>query len=216
MRRMDELHMAYPFYGSRLDAASAPRGRPRAGTGSGGSFMGMEATYRRPRTSVASPEHRVFPYLLRGLTLAGGPRVVRGGHGYQYDGTRFPSLSYKDRPIHTSSSTADLAVRKDTLFVLYWGTTENSPARRSAFPPGERGSYWSLSFPCRAKIAGWSIHPKQTQSESYRGLSQPLGIHLNYALGLSNEVGPPHTSDRCCSQVELPVSRSGTIAPFLP
>ena len=31
--------------------------------------------------------------------------------------------SYKDRPIHT---TADLAVRKDTLFVLYWGTTENS------------------------------------------------------------------------------------------
>ena len=67
------------------------------------------------------------------------------------------------------------------------------PARRSAFPPGERGSYWSLSFPCRERIAGWSIHPKQTQSESYRGLSQPLGIHLNYALGLSNEVGPPHT-----------------------
>ena len=31
--------------------------------------MGMEATYRRPRTSVASPQHRVFPYLLRGLTI---------------------------------------------------------------------------------------------------------------------------------------------------
>lgn len=31
--------------------------------------MGMEATYRRPRTSVANSQHRIFPYLLRGLTI---------------------------------------------------------------------------------------------------------------------------------------------------
>ena len=39
MRRMDELHMAYPFLREQADdAASAPRGAlPRAGTGSGGS-----------------------------------------------------------------------------------------------------------------------------------------------------------------------------------
>ena len=37
--------------------------------------MGMEATYRRPRTSVASPEHRVFPYLLRGLTISRADHV---------------------------------------------------------------------------------------------------------------------------------------------
>ena len=37
--------------------------------------MGMEATCRRPRTSVASPEHRVFPYLLRGLTISRADHV---------------------------------------------------------------------------------------------------------------------------------------------
>ena len=31
--------------------------------------MGLEAVYRKPRTSVAEPEHRVYPYLLRGLTI---------------------------------------------------------------------------------------------------------------------------------------------------
>ena len=38
---------------------------------------------------------------------------------------------------------------------------------------------------------------ERSESESYRGLSQPLGIHLNYALGLSNEVGPPHCRHPC-------------------
>ena len=31
--------------------------------------MGVEAVYRRPRTSVANPEHRILPYLLRGLDI---------------------------------------------------------------------------------------------------------------------------------------------------
>ena len=33
-------------------------------------LLGLEAIYRKPRTSVANPEHRVYPYLLRGLTIA--------------------------------------------------------------------------------------------------------------------------------------------------
>ena len=84
MRRMDELHMAYPFYGSRQlmrhlrrEGVTAGRHRIRRLM----AVMGMEATYRRPRTSVASPEHRVFPYLLRGPhDLPGGPCMVRGHH----------------------------------------------------------------------------------------------------------------------------------------
>ena len=32
-------------------------------------LMGMEAVYRKPRTSVANPEHRVYPYLLRDLVI---------------------------------------------------------------------------------------------------------------------------------------------------
>ena len=32
-------------------------------------LMGMEAIYRKPRTSAANPEHRVYPYLLRDLAI---------------------------------------------------------------------------------------------------------------------------------------------------
>ena len=70
MRRMDELHMDYPFYGSRQlmrhlrrEGVTAGRHRIRRLM----AVMGMEATYRRPRTSVANSEHRIFPYLLRDL-----------------------------------------------------------------------------------------------------------------------------------------------------
>ena len=73
MRRMDELHMAYPFYGSRQmmrhlrrEGVTAGRHRIRRLM----AVMGMEATYGRPHTSVARPEHRVFPYLLRSLTIS--------------------------------------------------------------------------------------------------------------------------------------------------
>ena len=65
-----------------------------------------------------------------------------------------------------------------------------SPASRSGSPPGERGSSWHPSFSLPKKTAGCSI-PLQTEpSESSRGLSAPLGAHLSFALGLSNEVGP--------------------------
>lgn len=64
MRRMDECHMDYPFYGSR----QMMRHLRREGVTAGWHrirrlmrLMGMEATYRRPRRSVANSEHRVFP-----------------------------------------------------------------------------------------------------------------------------------------------------------
>jgi putative transposase len=31
--------------------------------------MGIEAIYRRPNTSKPAPGHRIYPYLLRGLTI---------------------------------------------------------------------------------------------------------------------------------------------------
>ncbi len=58
MRRMDELHMDYPFYGSRhlrREGVTAGRHRIRRLM----RLMGMEATYRRPRTSVANSEHGI-------------------------------------------------------------------------------------------------------------------------------------------------------------
>jgi putative transposase len=72
MRRMDELHLAYPFYGSRRMAAELRRegwsvNRKRAKRLM--RVMGLEAIYQKPNTSRGHPGHTVYPYLLRGLAI---------------------------------------------------------------------------------------------------------------------------------------------------
>ena len=37
--------------------------------------MGLEAVYQKPNTSPSNPEHKVFPYLLRGLVIERGDQV---------------------------------------------------------------------------------------------------------------------------------------------
>ena len=72
MRRLDELHLEHPFYGSRQMARHLRRegvvaGRHRVRRLM--RLMDMEAIYRRPRTSTGNQEHRVYPYLLRDLAI---------------------------------------------------------------------------------------------------------------------------------------------------
>jgi putative transposase len=72
MRQLDELHLDYPFAGSRmlrgLLAAKGVRiGRRHIRTLM--QRMGIEALYRRPRTSKPEPGHKIYPYLLRGLEI---------------------------------------------------------------------------------------------------------------------------------------------------
>jgi putative transposase len=72
MRRIDELHLDYPFAGSRmlrdlLRGEGVAIGRGRVTTMM--RRMGIEALYRRPNTSKPAPENRVYPYLLRGLPV---------------------------------------------------------------------------------------------------------------------------------------------------
>ena len=72
LRRIDELYLQYPFYGSRQMARHLAREGVTVGRHRVRRLMrllGLEAIYRKPRTSVADPEHRVYPYLLRGLTI---------------------------------------------------------------------------------------------------------------------------------------------------
>ena len=72
MRRIDELHLDYPFAGSRmlrdlLRGEGTAIGRERVTTLM--RRMGIEALYRRPHTSKPADGHKVFPYLLRGLSI---------------------------------------------------------------------------------------------------------------------------------------------------
>jgi len=72
MRRLDRLHLEFPFAGSRmlrglLAAEGYKIGRRHVKRLM--QRMGIEALYRRPRTSKPEPGHKVYPYLLRGLTV---------------------------------------------------------------------------------------------------------------------------------------------------
>jgi len=72
MRRLDRLHLEFPFAGSRmlrglLAAEGCKVGRRHVRTLM--KRMGMEALYRRPRTTKPEPGHKIHPYLLRGLEI---------------------------------------------------------------------------------------------------------------------------------------------------
>src|SRR6476659_7491214 len=72
MRRLDELFLAHPFLGSRrmsamLRAEGQPINRKRVQRLM--RKMGIAALGPKPRTSRPAPGHKVFPYLLRGLSI---------------------------------------------------------------------------------------------------------------------------------------------------
>ena len=72
MREMDRQYLETPFYGSRRMRASLERqGMPvsRKRVQRLMRVMGLRAIYRQPRTSQPAPERRVYPYLLRDLTI---------------------------------------------------------------------------------------------------------------------------------------------------
>src|SRR6202166_805201 len=72
MRRIDELHLEFPFAGSRLlrdllTDEGSKIGRRHVATLM--RRMGIEALYRRPRTTKPEPGHKIYPYLLRGVEI---------------------------------------------------------------------------------------------------------------------------------------------------
>jgi putative transposase len=78
MRRLDELHLEHPVYGSRKLRASLCRegviiNRKRVVRLL--RLMGIEAIYAKPKTSLPAPGHRIYPYLLRGLEVTGPDQV---------------------------------------------------------------------------------------------------------------------------------------------
>jgi putative transposase len=72
MRRLDRLHLEFPFAGSRmlrglLAFEGCKIGRRHVKTLM--RRMGIEALYRHPRTTKPEPGHKVYPYLLRGVEI---------------------------------------------------------------------------------------------------------------------------------------------------
>ena len=67
MRKLDEQYTRTPFYGSRRMAKVLGINRKHAGRLM--EEMGLEAIYQKPRLSVASPGHKKYPYLLRGVVI---------------------------------------------------------------------------------------------------------------------------------------------------
>jgi putative transposase len=72
MRRIDELHLEHPFAGARmlrcmfrLESIEVGRRRVRMLM----KKMGIEALYRKANSSRRNQEHRIYPYLLRGLSI---------------------------------------------------------------------------------------------------------------------------------------------------
>ena len=78
MRRLDQLHLAHPFLGARklarmLQREGAAVGRRHVGTLM--KLMGIEAIYRKPRTSNPAQGHKIYPYLLTNVAIAQSNQV---------------------------------------------------------------------------------------------------------------------------------------------
>jgi putative transposase len=94
MRRIDELHLELPFYGSRrmmFELNKEGRGVNRKRVQRLMRVMGIEALVPRPGTSKAAPGHKIYPYLLRGLIITEPNHVwaadityVPMAHGFLY------------------------------------------------------------------------------------------------------------------------------------
>ena len=78
MRRLDELHLEHPVYGSRkltvlLRRAGLAINRKRVVRLL--RLMGIEAIYAKPKLSVPRAGHQIFPYLLADLQVTGADQV---------------------------------------------------------------------------------------------------------------------------------------------
>ena len=87
MRRIDELHLEFPFAGARMQVRLLRRkghavGRRRVRTLM--KRMGVKALYCKPNTSRRNPQHKVWPYLLRGM------KIERANQVFALDTTYIP------------------------------------------------------------------------------------------------------------------------------
>jgi putative transposase len=159
MRRLDELHLEFPFAGSRmlrglLAAEGSKVGRRHVTTLM--RRMGIEAIYRRPNKSKPAPGPRIYAYLLRGLT------IDRPNHVWATDITYIPMA----RGFVYLAAVMDWFARR----VLAWrlsNTMEASFWRRSC-----RGSH------CKIRLSA-NLQHRQFTSAEFTGVLTNNGISIS-------------------------------------
>ncbi len=81
MRRLDELHLKWPFYGARKSTRALQKDGHDIGRRHVTTLMrrmGMETIYCRPRTSIPARDATIRPYLLSGLVIDPQPGLGNG------------------------------------------------------------------------------------------------------------------------------------------
>ena len=209
MRLIDEIHLKYPFYGSRKVRDELWDRGHKVGRGHVRTLMrkmGIEALYQKPRLSEPHPGHKVYPYLLRGL------EITRANHVWAADISYIPMargfcylvaiMDWASRRVLSwrLSNTLDTSFCTEALeeALQSYGTPEifntdqGSQFTSEAFtgilkPPMASGSAWT------AKAAGWTMFSSKgcgRASSTKRCISrrissiaearQELGVYFNF------------------------------------
>lgn len=135
MRRIDEVHLDQPFYGARKLAKQLQRegfevGRLHVTTLM--RRMGIEALYRKPRTSIAARGASIYPYLLDHLVINRPNQVwttdityLPMAHGFMYLAAILDVASRKVLAFRTSNTlTTDFCVEALKEALARFGTPE--------------------------------------------------------------------------------------------
>ena len=161
MRRIDELHLELPFYGSRrmtFELNKEGRGVNRKRVQRLMRLIGLEGLVPRPGTSKAAPGNKIYPYLLRGLEIS------QPNHVWACDITYIPMASgflYLVAIIDWASRAVlswRLSNTMDTRFCIE--ALEEALARHGRpriFNTDQGAQVTSSAFTCKLEAAGIAI-----------------------------------------------------------
>ena len=135
MRRIDELHLQYPFMGARqlrrqLQREGVEVGRRHIGTLM--RRMGIEALAPQPGTSKRTPGHKIYPYLLRNLEIAQSNQVwaldttyIPMARGFVYL-TAVVDVASRRVLAHKVASTLEACHAREVIELAFarWGTPD--------------------------------------------------------------------------------------------
>jgi putative transposase len=160
MKRIDELYMSYQFYGSRNMRAVLNRegycvNRKRIQRLM--RLMGIQAIYPKPRLSIAGKGHKVYPYLLKDLSIdrpnfvwCADITYIRLAHGFVY---LVAIMDWYSRRVLSWRLSNTL----DTDFCLEALEEALENGKPEIFNTDQGCQFTSESFTCRLKEAGIKI-----------------------------------------------------------